>query len=199
MYQANGTTVLTAEMMRRMQQKETDKKKVDDKEARIEAADSEFNDKNSIDPEELERIRKRQAGVAVTVESFMAWKRSFDAEMAARDGDGNVIEGAEFTVSAMKSEAEALQALIEQPIKLHADGRPTGKQFFLLAMQQGSSAGVVEEDPDADLDDNYDGEVFKDVAGKKFEDMDYEDEDDDDDDDDEYDPEEESADHDDDD
>jgi hypothetical protein len=196
MYQANGTTVLTAEMMRRMQQKETDKKKVDDKEARIEAADSEFNDKNSIDPEELERIRKRQAGVAVTVESFMAWKRSFDTEMAARVGVGNVIEGAEFTVSAMKSEAEALQALIEQPIKLHADGRPTGKQFFLLAMQQGSSAGVVEEDPDADLDDNYDGEVFKDqdVAGKKFEDMDYEDEDDD-----EYDPEEESADHDDDD
>jgi hypothetical protein len=37
-------------------------------------------DKLAIDKEEEERIRKRQAGTAVTIETFMAWKATFDEE-----------------------------------------------------------------------------------------------------------------------
>ena len=36
-----------------------------------------------MDPEEEERIRRRQAGTQVTPESFLAWKQRFDAEMLA--------------------------------------------------------------------------------------------------------------------
>lgn len=39
-----------------------------------------IRDKQSIDKEEEERIRRRQAGTAVTIESFMAWKAAFDEE-----------------------------------------------------------------------------------------------------------------------
>ena len=61
----------------------------------------------SVDPEELERIRKRQAGQAVTVEAFMEWKMKFEAEMLA-----------------LKI---AQHGLIDKD----KDDRPTGKQLFL--------------------------------------------------------------------
>ena len=35
----------------------------------------------ALDPEEEERIRRRQAGHPVTVEVFMEWKKKFEAEM----------------------------------------------------------------------------------------------------------------------
>jgi hypothetical protein len=60
----------------------------------------------SIDPEELERIRKRQAGQAVTIEAFMEWKIKFEAEMLA------------------------LKIAEHGPDK-EKDDRPTGKQLFL--------------------------------------------------------------------
>jgi hypothetical protein len=37
----------------------------------------------AVDPIEEEIIRKRQAGVPVTVESFLAWRKSFEIEMAS--------------------------------------------------------------------------------------------------------------------
>jgi hypothetical protein len=37
----------------------------------------------TMDPEEEERIRKRQAGHPVTVEVFMAWKLKFEEELRA--------------------------------------------------------------------------------------------------------------------
>lgn len=37
-----------------------------------------------IDPEEAERIRRRQFGTPVTPETFLAWKLAFDLEMQAK-------------------------------------------------------------------------------------------------------------------
>lgn len=89
-----------AEMMRRMQQKDIEKKKKKEKAAIVSAADSEVITNcatlccadfvysccsqrvgTSMDPEEEERIRKRQAGHPVTVEVFMEWKARFEEEM----------------------------------------------------------------------------------------------------------------------
>jgi hypothetical protein len=61
----------------------------------------------SVDPEELERIRKRQAGQAVTIEAFMEWKMKFEAEMLA------------------------LKIAQHGAIDKDKDDRPTGKQLFL--------------------------------------------------------------------
>ena len=96
-----------AEMMRRMQQKESVEKKKADKAAVGAAADSELKD-NLLDPEEQERIRKRQAGTQVTLESFIEWKGKFEAEMKALAEQGKKVVIAE------------------------VDDRPTGKQLFLL-------------------------------------------------------------------
>jgi hypothetical protein len=91
-------TTRAADMMRRMQRQDVEDKKEQVKAAIKAAADSESKNKMQIDPEELERIRRRQAGVQVTVESFLAWKKQFDAEMAARhtktdNNDENKITG----------------------------------------------------------------------------------------------------------
>lgn len=97
-----------ADMMRRMQQKDVEKKKKDVKAAIAMAADSEKSSTTvETNPEELERIRKRQAGLPVTVEAFMEWKAKFDAEMLA-------IKIAQFGVSDKSLE-----------------DRPSGKQLFL--------------------------------------------------------------------
>jgi hypothetical protein len=58
----------------------------------------------SLDPEELERIRKRQAGHPVTLEAFMEWKVKFEAEM------------------------QSLKGGVADKDK---DDKPTGKQLFL--------------------------------------------------------------------
>lgn len=71
-----------AEMMRRMQQKDVEVKKKAAKAAIIEAAESESKEKVE-DPAELERIRKRQAGTVVTIETFNEWKARFEAEQRA--------------------------------------------------------------------------------------------------------------------
>ena len=93
-----------ADMMRRMQQKDVAEKKKADKAAISAAADSEMKaDQN--DPEEQERIRKRQAGTQVTLETFIEWKIKFDAEMKAIADAG-------------------------KKIVVEIDDRPTGKQYF---------------------------------------------------------------------
>eukprot|EP01038_Epipyxis_sp_PR26KG_P016859 gene16859-23104_t len=74
-----------SEMLRRMNQKETEIKKQSEKAAITAAADSEMR-AEQIDPEEIERIRRRQAGTQVTVESFMAWKAAYDLEMQRNRG-----------------------------------------------------------------------------------------------------------------
>jgi len=70
-----------ADMMRRMQQKDVEIKKKAEKAANSAAANAELSHK-VIDPEEEERLRKREAGTPVTEETFMIWKKKFDEEMA---------------------------------------------------------------------------------------------------------------------
>ena len=70
-----------ADMMRRMNEKETGEKKAAENKAIAEAADAEEGNEDQMDEEELERLRKRQAGTLVTEASFLEWKSKFDAEM----------------------------------------------------------------------------------------------------------------------
>ena len=101
-----------AEMMRRSQQKDVETKKKAEKAAIIEAAESESKDKGEQDPAELERIRKRQAGTVVTLESFLEWKTKFEAEQREKE------------LSELGGKAEVL--------KEGAEERLSGKQLFLL-------------------------------------------------------------------
>ena len=73
-------------MMRRMQKHEIQEKKAVEKAAIKAAADNESKTEE-VDLEELERIRRRQAGHPVTVETFMKWKKAFDEEMAAKSAE----------------------------------------------------------------------------------------------------------------
>jgi len=76
-----------AQMLRREQQKGLDVKKKEKSAKVAEAADAEAG-KQSIDPEEQARIRKRQAGQQVTPESFATWLAAFENErksLAAAD------------------------------------------------------------------------------------------------------------------
>lgn len=109
------------DMLRRMQRKDVEEKKEHVRAAIKAAADTERQNKEQVDPEELERTRRRQAGVQVTVESFLAWKAQFDAEMAAK-------------VSKTSDTADAQKL--------------TGKQWFLA--QQASGRAVAEEDEEAE-------------------------------------------------
>uniref|UniRef100_A0A7S3GN04 RWD domain-containing protein n=1 Tax=Spumella elongata TaxID=89044 RepID=A0A7S3GN04_9STRA len=152
-----------SEMMRRMQQKDMQQKKQTEKQAIKALADSEFQDE-SVDPAELERIRKRQEGTPVTVESFNKWKKEFEEEMALKELEalratgGNAHNAlnplAAITVTSGSNADEGLGSaanlalLMEQ--FLAGDGRPTGKQYFLLNMGAGKNTGEGVEDPDAE-------------------------------------------------
>jgi hypothetical protein len=104
-------------MLRREQQKEVESKKQLQRAAHKDLADNEFKDL-SIDPEELERIRKRQAGTQVTAESFAAWKSAFDEEMRLATESAAIKAGL----------TQAQQQLIQQG---GSEDRPTGKALFL--------------------------------------------------------------------
>jgi hypothetical protein len=69
-----------AEMMQRVNEKGNEQKKAEVRKATAVAADAEGVEEE-VTHEELERIRKRQAGEAVTVDSFLTWKVKFEAEM----------------------------------------------------------------------------------------------------------------------
>lgn len=180
--------------MRRMQQKDMQQKKQTEKQAMKALADSEFQEE-SIDPAELERIRKRQEGTPVTVESFNKWKKEFEEEMALKEMEairaagGNAHNAlnplAAITVTSGSNADEGLGSaanlalLMEQ--FLAGDGRPTGKQYFLLNMGAGKNTGDGAEDPDAE--DGPDGvsEAMEGDYVPSMEDLEDADEDDEDD------------------
>lgn len=150
-------------MMRRMQQKDLQQKKQTEKQAIKALADSEFQE-DSVDPAELERIRKRQEGVAVTLETFNAWKKKFEEEMAVKELDALRAAGpnatnalnplAAITVTSGSQAEEGMASAANLALLMESflagDGRPTGKQYFLLNMGAGKSAGEGAEDPDAE-------------------------------------------------
>lgn len=160
-------------MLRRQNQKEIETKKQTTKAAMRELADNEFKDL-SIDPQELERIRKRQAGTQVTVETFMKWKVAFEAEMK-RNADTLAAKTGVLTATAIAA-AAAL------------DDRPTGKQMFLQnkakfdddevealitagesedlsAVSNEKSTGEGEDDDDDDDDEDYEDDGEEDFEG----------------------------------
>jgi len=113
-----------ADMMRKQQQKDMEARKKADKAAAALAAELE-NRKDMEDPAEVERIRKRQAGHPVTLESFNAWKQKFEAEM-----------------NAMEQQGKSLSTIIIDSSK--EDDRPTGKQLFLMN-KAGREDLIIEE------------------------------------------------------
>lgn len=150
-------------MMRRMQQKDMQQKKQIEKQAIKAAADSEFQEE-FVDPAELERIRKRQEGTAVTLESFNAWKKEFDEEMALKELEALRAAGPNATnalnaltsiiVTSGAQAEEGLSAAANTALLMEAflagDGRPTGKQYFLLNMGAGKAFAEGAEDPDGE-------------------------------------------------
>lgn len=126
-------------MIRRHQQKEVEAKKQHLKAEIVQMADRErFAEvEKVVDEEELARIRKRQAGTQVTVESFLAWRKTFDAEQEQLAKSSNVPLP---TVTSSTSSA---------PVSLIDDRSLTGKQFFLLQAAKGASDGkLIAEDED---------------------------------------------------
>ena len=143
-----------AEMMRRVQQKDAVEKKKVVKAAISAAADSEMR-AEIVDPAEQERIRKRQAGTQVSMETFILWKIKFDEEM--------------------KAVAEAGK----KGVSIEVDDRPSGRQLFqlnrvgtddeeaLLAAAEvdqseeqleKSESNIEEDDDDEDDEDYVEGE-----------------------------------------
>ena len=112
-------------MMRRMQKKDIQEKKIIEKAAIKAAADNETRSAQ-IDLEELERIRKRQAGEAVTLETFNKWKAAFDEEQ--------------------------LKLRMLSASKEPEDSRPTGKQWFLMQKAAGNLTGDSDEVEDLILE-----------------------------------------------
>lgn len=113
-----------ADMMRKQQQKDVEAKKKAEKAASALAAELE-NKKDVEDPAEIERIRKRQAGHPVTLESFNAWKQKFEAEMLVLEQQGKSLS----TVAIDSSKD---------------DDRPSGKQLFLMN-KAGREDLIIEE------------------------------------------------------
>ena len=77
-----------AQMMLREKLKDVEDKRAEERKAIARAADAEVASVE-VDDEELQRIRIRQQGTPVTVESFMEWKIKFEEEMRLlREKDG---------------------------------------------------------------------------------------------------------------
>ena len=113
-----------AEMMRKAQQKELEAKKREERAALASQADKEKN-AEEMTPEEKERLRRRQAGTPVTVESFKIWKTKFD------------------------SERKLAEAASRGPREDETDQlRPSGKQLFL------SNLAGKEDDVETETSDN---------------------------------------------
>lgn len=115
-----------AEMLRREQKKVVEDKKEAYKAAVKQAIDSERQE-TQVDEQELERQRRRQAGQAVTLETFLVWKTAFEQEMQAKN--------------ARKDNSD--------------ESKPTGKQYFLMKQAAGQSTADDEEQllADAERDD----------------------------------------------
>ena len=124
-----------SEMLRREQKKDTDQRRKDEKKAISLAADSELA-KEAVDPEEEERIRRRQAGQPVTVESFNAWKAKFEEEMALQ---ANLFgAGVAATVGGGEVRLSGKQLFLQNKANLH-DGED------LVAAAESEEVPIVEE------------------------------------------------------
>ena len=164
-----------ADMMRKQQQKDMESKRKQDKIASYLAADLENKKDNDQTPEEMERIRKRQAGHPVTLESFNAWKEKFDHEMSLLKSNTNAVK---------------LEVAIDE-------SRPTGKQLFMTnkasedlenaLIEEGEKEEITEEDEQLllkKLNDKINNTSSSNntkttAAGISIEDVDLEDDDDD--------------------
>jgi hypothetical protein len=150
-----------ADMMRRMNAKGAEEKKIAAKKAIAQAADAE-DAEEVVDEEELERQRRRQAGTEVTVESFMEWKKAFDDEMRVMKGENG-----------------------------DDDERPTGKQLFQTnragmedaliaeAEEEGATVEVIGDDTDPKL--AIDSELYgdEDLDDLYLDELDFDDEEED--------------------
>ena len=126
-----------SEMLRREQKKDTDQRRKDEKKAISLAADSELA-KEAVDPEEEERIRRRQAGQPVTVESFNAWKAKFEEELALQAnlfGTGAAVAGA---AGGGEVRLSGKQLFLQNKANLH-----DGEDLVLLA--ESEEVPIVEE------------------------------------------------------
>lgn len=139
-------------MMRRIQNKEMEKKMESERAAIRRAADSEKRvGEAQIDEAELERIRKRQAGTMVTMETFVAWKKNFDEEMARKQDSQAANKGME--------KVSGKQWFLNQ----QASGVPASwlaEEDELLAklsaeVEQEQLQEVEEEEEDSEEDEDY--------------------------------------------
>lgn len=178
-----------SEMMRREQKKDTVQKKQEEKKAISAAADSEMSE-HIVDPEEEERIRKRQAGQPVTIESFEAWKVKFDEEMrlAAGGAAGGAAAAAAVTAAAAALGGGGEVRLSgKQLFLLNKAGKEDGED--LLAAAEGDEEGAdfedrrklpaLGEEEEEEYEDDDDEDEDEDYAEGEEDEDDYEDDDDD--------------------
>lgn len=118
-----------AEMMRRDQQKEMNARKQAEKAELAAAADNELK-ADHVDLDEMERIRKRQAGTPVTNDTFHAWKLKFMAEMNQQHFviAGNSAAGSTSQVDSGKGLAKEFKI---SNVAASGSDRLTGKQWFM--------------------------------------------------------------------
>jgi hypothetical protein len=134
-------------MMRRIQKKDYQEKKVIEKAALKAAADSESKPQH-VDLEELERIRKRQAGHPVTVETFDKWKKAFQEDL----------------------ERQKMENISADDFKL------TGKQFFLMQKEKGiieDESGIEDLIMEGEQEEISEDNVLLDMEGDEDDDEDY--------------------------
>lgn len=166
-----------AEMMRRMQSKDVETKKKVEKAAIVAAAESELKVKSeAIDAEEEERLRKRQAGTQVTVETFMQWKIKFEEEMEALALLNGTLEvanlkptGKQLFLSNSAGLEEALLAASES-MDFSNDKEYESSSNYKLGYDGG------EGDSDDDSDSDYIGEDGEGGSGDDDDDNDFDDE-----------------------
>lgn len=140
-----------AEMMRRTQQKELDSRRKEERASAAAQADKE-NRGDAPTAEDLERIRRRQAGTPVTIESFNAWKQKFEQER--RRGEACAAEETDMD-------------------------RPSGKQLFMMNAA-GREDDLVAEGEGTDTVFEFAEDDVEDEDGSDYEDEEQEDDDDDD-------------------
>jgi len=170
-----------SEMLRREQKKDSDLKKKEEKKAISKAADMEVAEK-SIDPEEEERIRKRQAGQPVTVESFNAWKAKFEEEIrvqAALFGGPALGTGTELRLTGKQMFMLNKAGLLDGDDLVAAAESEEVAEGDLRKASGGGGGGGVDDDQDEDDQDDEDWEPNEDEEDDDDDDdgdEDYEDE-----------------------
>lgn len=139
-----------------MQQKDVHEKKAAIKAAITAAADSEYVEEE-VDPEEVERLRRRQEGTPVTVETFNNWKKAFDKEMsstmATTGSAGGMSALTAITVGSSGNNSDnqsSSNAVAVATASIVSGERLTGKQFFLINIGTSAASGAVEGEDDGE-------------------------------------------------